>query len=100
MVRSHLTTKGKHHVCDCKTYEAETENGSFSGTLTTLALHAARVTITPVEGGNEKAPAYRVYVGDFEAGAVWKEDLEGRQCLLLGQARRSRASRSRFTACL
>ena len=49
------------------------KDGSYTGTLTTLALHAAKVTFTPVEGGNDKAPAYRVFAGDFELGAGWKK---------------------------
>jgi uncharacterized protein (DUF736 family) len=49
------------------------KDGSFTGTFSTLALHAAKITISPVEGGSEKAPAFRVFVGDFEAGAVWKK---------------------------
>jgi uncharacterized protein (DUF736 family) len=50
------------------------EDGRFSGTLSTLALHAAKLTIVPLEPlENEKAPVCHVFVGDFEAGAVWKK---------------------------
>jgi uncharacterized protein (DUF736 family) len=49
------------------------QDGSFSGTLSTLALHVAKLTIVPEpEGGNEKAPALRVFAGDCEIGAGWK----------------------------
>lgn len=48
-------------------------DGSFTGTLTTLALHAANIRIVPeFESDNEKAPAYRVFTGNFELGAGWK----------------------------
>lgn len=49
------------------------EGGSFSGTLTTLALHAAKITIIPeAASDNDKAPALRVFAGGFELGAGWK----------------------------
>lgn len=49
------------------------KDGSYTGTLTTLALHAANITIVPeVKSDNEKAPAFRVFAGDFELGAGWK----------------------------
>ena len=49
------------------------KDGSFTGTLSTLTLHAAQVTFTPEQGGKEKAPDYRVFAGDFELGAGWKK---------------------------
>ena len=62
-------------------------DGSFTGTLTTLALHAANIRIVPeFESDNEKAPAYRVFTGNFEPRRGLEEDLESRQALHLGQA--------------
>jgi uncharacterized protein (DUF736 family) len=50
------------------------EDGRFKGTLSTLALHAANITIVPeAESDNEKAPGLRVYANGFELGAGWKK---------------------------
>ena len=49
------------------------QDGRLVGTLTTLALHVAKITFTPEQSENEKAPAYRVFAGDFEIGAGWKK---------------------------
>ena len=49
------------------------QDGSFTGTLSTLALHAAKITFNPEKGDNEKAPDYRVFAGDYELGAGWKK---------------------------
>lgn len=49
------------------------KDGSFSGTLSTLALHAAQITLKPETSENDKAPAYRVFAGEFELGAGWKK---------------------------
>jgi uncharacterized protein (DUF736 family) len=42
----------------------------FQGNLATLTLKA-KVNVSPVEKTGEKAPDFRVYVGDAEIGAAW-----------------------------
>ena len=49
------------------------QDGRLVGTLTTLALHVAKITFQPEQGKNENAPVYRVFAGDFEIGAGWKK---------------------------
>jgi uncharacterized protein (DUF736 family) len=49
------------------------QDGRLVGTLTTLALHVAKITFAPEQSDNEKAPAYRAFAGDFEIGAGWKK---------------------------
>ena len=48
------------------------KDGGFIGTLSTLALHAAKITFSPVENPTDKGPTYRVLVGDSEIGAGWQ----------------------------
>ena len=50
------------------------KDGKLTGTLSTLALHAANITFVPEKSENEKAPAYRVLIGEAgaEIGAGWK----------------------------
>jgi uncharacterized protein (DUF736 family) len=48
------------------------EDGSYVGTIRTLALNA-KARIMPAESSqNEKAPDLRVFVGSVEIGAAWK----------------------------
>lgn len=42
----------------------------FQGTIATLTLKA-KISITPVEHENEKAPNFRVFSGSSEIGAAW-----------------------------
>jgi len=50
------------------------QDGKLTGTLTTLALHAAKITSEPVDqANNEKAPVFRVLIGEVEIGAGWKK---------------------------
>jgi len=50
------------------------QDGKLTGTLTTLALHAAKITFEPVDqANNEKAPVFRVLIGEVEIGAGWKK---------------------------
>ncbi len=54
------------------------DNGTFTGTLTSLTLKA-KTTIRPVEKESDKAPDYRLTVGPVECGAGWKKtSREGR----------------------
>jgi uncharacterized protein (DUF736 family) len=48
------------------------KDGGFLGTLSTLALHAAKIAFVPVEKPTEKGPVYRALLGDSEIGAGWK----------------------------
>jgi uncharacterized protein (DUF736 family) len=49
-------------------------DGRLVGTLTTLALHVAKLTFEPIEpSDNDKAPVYRVFAGEYEIGAGWKK---------------------------
>jgi uncharacterized protein (DUF736 family) len=59
----------------------KTENGGFTGTVTTLALHV-KARISPAEKANDKAPDFRVFAGPTEFGAAWKKKSnEGREYL-------------------
>jgi uncharacterized protein (DUF736 family) len=49
------------------------QDGRLVGTLTTLALHIAKISFVPEQSDNEKAPVFRVFAGDFEVGAGWKK---------------------------
>lgn len=46
------------------------ENGSYRGAITVPALKG-KANIVPVEKSGESAPDFRVYLGNFEAGAAW-----------------------------
>ena len=46
------------------------DNGSYTGTLATLTVKA-KVSIAPVEKTSDKAPDFRVFVGNAEIGAAW-----------------------------
>jgi len=49
------------------------DNGSYAGTLRTLAVNA-KARITPdTEKAKDTAPDFRVYVGPAEIGAAWKK---------------------------
>lgn len=50
----------------------KTDNGTFTGTITSLTLKA-KTTFRPIEKEGEKAPDYRVTVGTVECGAGWKK---------------------------
>lgn len=52
------------------------EDGSFTGTIRTLTLNV-EAFIQPVEKDHDKAPDYRVCVGDDEVGAAWKRVSRG-----------------------
>jgi uncharacterized protein (DUF736 family) len=47
-------------------------NGSFTGTIRTLALNA-KATLRPADKDNDKAPDYRLFSGAIECGAAWKK---------------------------
>jgi len=49
------------------------QDGRLVGTLTTLALHVAKITFVPEQSEHENAPDYRVLAGDYEIGAGWKK---------------------------
>lgn len=46
------------------------QDNGYQGTITTLTLKA-KISITPVEHENEKAPNFRVFAGTAEIGAAW-----------------------------
>ena len=46
-------------------------SGEYRGQITTLAVQAKSVRITPEESPNRNAPSHRVFVGDAEVGAAW-----------------------------
>ena len=50
----------------------KSENGSFNGTIKTLALNV-KAAIRPADKDSEKAPDYRVHAGTVEFGAAWKK---------------------------
>lgn len=45
--------------------------GGFTGTLKSLTLNA-KATFRPVEKDNEKAPDFRLAIGDMDIGAAWQ----------------------------
>ncbi|HTU11513.1 MAG TPA: DUF736 domain-containing protein [Allosphingosinicella sp.] len=47
-------------------------NGSFTGTIRTLALNA-KATLCSADKDNDKAPDYRLFSGAIECGAAWKK---------------------------
>jgi uncharacterized protein (DUF736 family) len=49
------------------------QDGRLVGTLTTLALHVAKITFAPEPSENDRAPAYRVFAADIEIGAGWNK---------------------------
>lgn len=46
-------------------------DGSFTGTLILPSLEGKKIVFAPVQNQTDKGPAYRVTIGDFEAGAAW-----------------------------
>jgi uncharacterized protein (DUF736 family) len=58
------------------------DGDGFAGRLTTLNLDAA-IRLAPLDKrGNDKAPDYRVLVGDLECGAAWRPTDETTGALL------------------
>ncbi len=53
----------------------------FAGRMTTLQLDAA-VRLIPADKRNDKAPDYRVLVGELECGAGWRATDEGSGALI------------------
>ena len=48
-------------------------NNEFKGSITTLAILAKTVRMTPdTTSTSDKAPSHRLTVGDTEIGAAWK----------------------------
>jgi uncharacterized protein (DUF736 family) len=66
------------------TFKTAGDNG-YTGDITTLALHASNVRITPVDTrSSDAAPSHRVLAGSVEIGAGWrKTSNEGRDYLAL-----------------
>jgi uncharacterized protein (DUF736 family) len=52
------------------------EDGSFSGTIETLTIHA-RATFEPITKRGEKAPDYRIVSDLADIGAAWERTKEG-----------------------
>jgi uncharacterized protein (DUF736 family) len=52
------------------------ENGSFSGNIETLTIHA-RATFEPITKRGEKAPDYRIVSVLTDIGAAWERTTEG-----------------------
>jgi uncharacterized protein (DUF736 family) len=48
------------------------ENGNLAGTIKTLAL-SVKASIRPAQKDHDKAPDYRVHVGQVEIGAAWSK---------------------------
>jgi len=48
------------------------ENGNFAGTIKTLSLNV-KASIRPSAKDNDRAPDYRVHVGQVEIGAAWQK---------------------------
>ena len=49
------------------------DDGSYTGSIRTLALDLKTVTFRPVEKSKPKSPAFRVFAGKTEIGAAWNE---------------------------
>ena len=50
----------------------KSENGGFSGAVKTLTLNV-KAQLRPAEKTNEKAPDFRIFAGQTEFGAAWKQ---------------------------
>ena len=48
-------------------------DGSYSGAIRTLSLNVKTVQFRPVERTAPKAPDFRIFAGQTEFGAAWKE---------------------------
>jgi len=48
------------------------ENGNFAGTIKTLSLNV-KASIRPSTKDHERAPDFRVHVGQVEIGAAWQK---------------------------
>ena len=48
------------------------EDGSYTGTITTLSLNIKARFLPAEPSQNEKAPALRVLAGNVEIGAAWQ----------------------------
>ena len=45
------------------------DNGGFAGTIKTFSLNA-KAALRPLDSENDKAPAFRLFVGGAEVGAA------------------------------
>ena len=52
---------------------AKFEDGSIHGDIKTLTLNVKAAVFRPAEKDNDKAPDYRIFAGQTEFGAAWKE---------------------------
>lgn len=52
------------------------DNGGFAGTIKTFSLNA-KAALRPLDSENDKAPAFRLFVGGAEVGAAWKKISRG-----------------------
>lgn len=50
----------------------KSDNGGFTGTIKTLNLNI-KAALRPLDSSNERAPAFRVFVGGAECGAAWRK---------------------------
>lgn len=48
-------------------------DGSYTGSIDTLAIKLKAVQFRPVDKANDKSPDFRVYAGKAELGAAWKK---------------------------
>lgn len=48
------------------------ENGNFAGAIKTLSLNV-KASIRPSTKDHDRAPDYRVHVGQVEIGAAWRK---------------------------
>lgn len=50
----------------------------FKGAITTLTIQVKNVRLLPdTTSTSDKAPSHRIYVGDAEIGAAWKNEPNG-----------------------
>ena len=54
----------------------KSDTDGCAGTIKTLSLNA-KAALRPIESANDKAPAFRVFVGGAECGAAWKKTSRG-----------------------
>lgn len=57
-------------------YVTQDENGSFTGQLKTLSIHAEIAIVANAKRSRDTQPHYRVLSGDVEIGAGWNRHSE------------------------
>ncbi|MEO8113792.1 MAG: DUF736 domain-containing protein [Phenylobacterium sp.] len=49
------------------------DDGSYTGSIITLAVQSKQVTFRPADKDSDKAPDFRIFAGKVEFGAAWKK---------------------------